>query len=110
MKTLTSLIAAAAISIAATGVATADESVADAQVRAALSEQVIHGQAQPAATQLNATESGMSAAANRVEQSLNADTIKGEQTHAVSRGQSLSNDNGKSVAASRFEDALNDNA
>ena len=43
MKTLTSLIAAAAISIAATGVATADESVADAQVRAALSEQVIHG-------------------------------------------------------------------
>ena len=51
MKTLTSLIAAAAISIAATGVATADESVADAQVRAALSEQVIHGQAQPAATQ-----------------------------------------------------------
>lgn len=60
--------------------------------------------------QQNVAESGMSAAANRVEQSLSADTIKGEQMRAVSRVQSLSNDNGKSVAASRFEDSLNDNA
>ncbi|WP_024951705.1 MULTISPECIES: hypothetical protein [Cobetia] len=109
MKTLNTFIAAAALSIAATGVASAD-SVADLQVRDALSEQAIQGQAQPASTQQIVVESGKSVAASRVEQSLSADMVKGEHMNTVSTSQALANDKGKSVAATRFEDALNDNA
>ncbi|WP_158773236.1 hypothetical protein [Cobetia sp. L2A1] len=109
MKTLNTLIAATALSIAVTGVASAD-SVADTQVRAALSEQAIQGQAQPASTQQIVVESGKSIAANRVERSLNADMVKGEHMNTDSTSQALANDKGKSVAATRFEAALNDNA
>ncbi|WP_158773232.1 hypothetical protein [Cobetia sp. L2A1] len=105
MKTLNTLIAAAALSIAVTGVASAD-SVADTQVRAALSEQAIQGQAQPVSTQQIVVESGKSIAANRVEQSLHADMVKGERHQRVSHAQSFANDAGKSVSATRVQHAL----
>lgn len=110
MKTLNALIAAVALSVTATGVANAD-SVADQQVRANISESVIHGQAQQAATQpLHLNDAGKSVAASRVEQALNSQTIKGQQAQVTRDTQQFVNDSGKSVAASRVEHALNDNA
>lgn len=109
MKTLTTFIAAAAISLAATGIASADESVADARVQASLSDNHINGQAQSATQHLDVNDSGKSVAASRVEQSLSADAIKGAHMLHVSQSQAFDNASGKSVTATRYEVALNDN-
>ena len=110
MKTFNALIAAAVLSVTTAGVANAD-SVADQQVRATISESVIHGQAQQAATQpLHLNDASKSVAASRVEQALNSQTIKGQQAQVTRDTQQFVNDSGKSVAASRVEHALNDNA
>lgn len=109
MKTFNVFIAAITLSIAATGVASAD-SVADQQVRSALSESVIQGQSQPVVNHQHVMETGKSVAASRVEQSLNSESLKGQQLKVTSSSQQFVNDAGKSVSASRFESALNDNA
>ncbi|TVU73564.1 hypothetical protein [Cobetia crustatorum] len=108
MKLINTVIATAALSIAATGIAAAD-SVTDAQVRASLTEHVINGQAQPAAMQqASFADTGMSVAAGRVVQSLNGDMIKGEHSQLVSDSQNFDNDAGKSFSATRVQHALSE--
>ncbi|AVV33214.1 hypothetical protein C8233_05580 [Halomonas sp. SF2003] len=108
MKMLNTLIAATALSFAATGAAFAD-SVADLQVRSALSESSIHGQAQSAAAeQATFADTGMSVAAGRVESSLNDAAIEGQRESLASDAQQFVNDAGKSVSATRVQHALSE--
>lgn len=110
MKLFNTFIAAAALSIAATGAASAD-SVADLQVRSVISESGIHGQAQSAvAEQATFADSGMSVAAGRVESSLNAAEIQGQRETMASDSHHYDNDAGKSVSATRVQHALSENA
>ncbi|TVU73569.1 hypothetical protein [Cobetia crustatorum] len=108
---LTALFTTVILATASTSALAADDSPVAQRVQESLSSQQIVGQAQSATTQQAAfAGTGMSIAASRVEQSLNADMIKGERMGSVSTSQVLDNDKGKSVAATRFEYALNDNA
>ena len=108
---LKTLIATVAIATASTSVFAADDSPAAVRVQNAISSQQIMGQTQPAATsQQSFSETGMSVAAGRVEQALNADHIRGVDTAAVSQANATVNDQGKSVAASRVQQHINDNA
>ncbi|MBS4153274.1 hypothetical protein [Cobetia sp. MC34] len=108
---LKTLIATVAIATASTSVFAADDSPAAVRVQNAISSQQIMGQTQPAATsQQSFSETGMSVAAGRVEQALNADHIRGVDTAAVPQANATVNDQGKSVAASRVQQHISDNA
>ncbi|WP_158773987.1 hypothetical protein [Cobetia sp. L2A1] len=113
MKAINTLFAVAVLSVAATGAANASDSAADARVRAALSDNVIVGQAQPAAQssalrQASFADTGMSAAAGRVQQSISAERIQGESRAVASDSQDFANDAGKSVSATRVQNSLSD--
>ncbi|GED43239.1 hypothetical protein FBG13_03820 [Cobetia marina] len=108
MKTFNALIAAAVLSVTTAGVANAD-SVADQQVRATISESVIHGQAQQAAAQpLHLNDAGKSVAASRVEQALNNQSVNGQQAQITRDSRQYVNDAGKSVSATRVQHALSE--
>lgn len=108
MKTFTAFIAAAVLSVTTSGVAFAD-SAADLKVRSAISENVIHGQAQPAALQqATFAGTGKSVAAGRVEQSLSNGSIQGTNSLKLTDAQSIDNDAGKSVPATRVQHALSE--
>ncbi|WP_158773986.1 hypothetical protein [Cobetia sp. L2A1] len=115
MKTINTFFAIAALSVAATGVANANDSAADARVRAALSDSVIMGQAQPATHQATLhhtsfSNSGMSAAAGRVQHSISNSGIQGNTRALASDSVDNTNDAGKSFSATRVEKALNESA
>ncbi|BBO56027.1 hypothetical protein [Cobetia sp. AM6] len=115
MQSLKSLFAIAALSVAATGVASANDSEADARVRATLSDRVIMGQAQPVTQQAalhhdDAVETGMSVAASRVQKSISNAGIQGTTRALASDSADYVNDAGKSVSATRVEHALSESA
>lgn len=108
---LKTLIATVAIVTASTSAFAADDSPAALRVQNAISSQQIVGQAQPASiSQQSFSETGMSVAAGRVEQALNAEHIRGTETAAVTQAEASVNDQGKSVAASRVQQQISDNA
>ena len=77
----------------------------------ALSSQQIIGQSQSASThQQTFSETGMSVAAGRVGQSLNMQSINGDSTVSLTTTHSAVNDQGKSVAATRVQQGISDNA
>ncbi|TVU70193.1 MULTISPECIES: hypothetical protein [Cobetia] len=115
MRTINTLFAIAALSVAATGVANASDSAADARVRAALSDSVIMGQAQPVTHQAavhhtSAIDTGMSVAAGRVQQSISNSGIQGNTRALATDSVDYANDAGKSVSATRVEHALHESA
>lgn len=108
--TLKTLIATAAIAVASTSAMAADDSPAAQRVQHGLHTQQIVGQHQPAATgQHDFSATGMSVAAGRVEASLNTQHINGESGTAQASTNSVVDDQGKSVAASRVQQNIADN-
>lgn len=111
MSSIKSLFAIAVISLAASGMASANDSVADARVRATLSEPLILGQAQPAILPMAKRQSpytggGMSVAALRVQKSLSDRSISGQTRLLAFEDTQYTNDVGKSVAATLVEHAI----
>jgi len=106
MKTIKTLIAAAALATVSTATFAADDSPAAQRVQQSISQDVVVGTAQSAATQQ--AETGMSVAAGRIQQSISADRIHGQSHTVATASQAFDNDAGKSVAATRVQHALND--
>ena len=108
MKTIKTLIAAAALATVSTATFAADDSPAAQRVQQSISQDVV-GTAQSAATQqASFAETGMSVAAGRIQQSISADRIHGQSHTVATASQAFDNDAGKSVAATRVQHALND--
>jgi len=109
MKAIKTLIAAAALATVSTATFAADDSPAAQRVQQSISQDVVVGTAQSAATQqASFAETGMSVAAGRIQQSISADRIQGQSHAAATASQVFDNDAGKSVAATRVQHALND--
>ncbi|TVU73566.1 MULTISPECIES: hypothetical protein [Cobetia] len=108
---LKALFATVILAAASTSALAADDSPAAQRVQEAVSSHQIIGQSQsPATGQQSFSETGMSVAAGRVEQSLNAQSLKGSSTASLTSANPVVNDQGKSVAASRVQQSLSDNA